>query len=179
VQWSDVEQRQPALAAIGHQRLIDPGVLLVGTIRRDGTPRLSPVEPFILDGRLMLSMLWSSMKAHDLRRDARILVHSIVTNPDGGEGEFKIRGVAQEEGEPDAQQRYASAVSASLGWHPVPGRFHLFIVDIGDVIYIRYDDATGDQYVSAWPPPREFVRRGTTPTSLGEPEPRRELIIRD
>jgi hypothetical protein len=179
VQWSDVEQWQPALAAIGHQRLIDPGVLLVGTIRRDGTPRLSPVEPFIMDGRLLLSMLWSSMKARDLGRDARILVHSIVTKPDGGEGEFKIRGVAREESDPDTQQRYASAVSASLGWHPQPGRFHLFVVDIDVVVFIRYDNATGDQYLAAWPPPREFVRRGTTATSLSGPEPRRELIIRD
>lgn len=179
MQWSDLEQRQPALAAIGYRRLIEPGVLLVGTIRRDGTPRLSPAEPFIMDGRLLLSMLWGSTKARDLRRDARILVHSIVTSRDGGAGEFKARGVGREEPDPGVQQDYASAVTASLGWRPIPGRFHLFTVDIHDAVFICYDDSTGDQYVAGWPPAREYVRRGVTPTSLGEREPRRELIVPD
>jgi hypothetical protein len=43
------------------------------------------------------------------------------------------------------QRRYAAAVSASLGWAPEPGRFHLFRIDIDAVTFIRYDDATGDQ----------------------------------
>ena len=59
-------------------------------------------------------------------------------------------------------RRYAAAVSASLGWSPEPGRFHLFAVVIGDATYIRYDEATGDQHVAQWPPPREFIRRATS-----------------
>ena len=55
--WSELERRQPALAALGRRRLLDPGVVLVATIRADGTPRVSPVEPFSLDGALWLSML--------------------------------------------------------------------------------------------------------------------------
>ncbi|MEP7022370.1 MAG: pyridoxamine 5'-phosphate oxidase family protein [Actinomycetota bacterium] len=59
--------------------MLAPGVVLVATIRRDGTPRLSPVEPFVMEDDLWLSMLWHSTKAADLLRDPRILVHSIVT----------------------------------------------------------------------------------------------------
>ena len=70
-------------------------------------------------------------------------------------------------------------MTASLGWSPEPGRFHLFAVDIGEVTFIRYDDATGDQHVAQWPPPREFIRRGTTATSLGAFEPAREIIVAD
>jgi len=40
--------------------------MLVTTIRSDGTPRVSPVEPFVMDGILWLSMLWRSKKAADL-----------------------------------------------------------------------------------------------------------------
>ncbi|MEP6528146.1 MAG: hypothetical protein ABJA86_13405 [Nocardioidaceae bacterium] len=83
MRWAEMEQRQPRLAALGQRRLIDPGVLLVATIRGDGTPRLSPVEPFIMAGHLFLSMLWQSRKAADLVRDPRVLVHSIVTSRDG------------------------------------------------------------------------------------------------
>ena len=45
--------------------------------------------------------------------------------------------------------------------------------------FIRYDEPTGDQFVSSWPPPREFVRRGTSATSVGEPEPVSDLLVAD
>jgi hypothetical protein len=175
--WSALEHRQPRLAQLGRRRLLEPGVVLVATIRADGTPRVSPVEPFILDGSLWLSMLWQSRKAVDLLRDPRVLVHSVVTSRDGGEGEFKIRGAARAEDDPDLSRRYAAAVAASLGWSPEPGRFHLFAVTIGEVTFIRYDDATGDQHVARWPPPREYIRRGTSATSLGAPEPASDIIV--
>jgi hypothetical protein len=87
--WSEFEQAQPRMARLGRERLISPGVVLVATIRRDGTPRLSPVEPFLLDGDLWLSMMWQSAKARDLLRDPRILVHSVITSRDGAAGEFR------------------------------------------------------------------------------------------
>jgi hypothetical protein len=148
----------------------------VATIRRDGAPRISPVEPFILDGELWLSMLWHSTKAADLLRDPRILVHSVMTSRDGGEGEYKVRGTARQETDPAMQQRYAEAVAEALGWRPEPGRSHLFAVDIGHVSHVRYVESSGDQFVAFWPPGREFVRRGTSATSLGPAEPHHELL---
>ena len=175
--WSELAAAQPRLAGLGRERLLDRGVVLVGTTRADGTARISPVEPFVFDGVLWLSMLWGSAKAADLQRDPRILVHSAITSRDGGEGEFKIRGRAIAEHDTDVQCRYAAAVAAALGWNPEPGRFHLFAVDIKQVTFIRYDDATGDQYVAMWPPPREFIRRGTTATSLGDREFVTDILV--
>lgn len=170
---------QPRLAELGRHRVLDPGVVLVVTIRGDGAPRLSPVEPFVLEGTLWLCMLQGSRKAADLLRDPRILVHSTVTGRDGGEGEFKIRGTARAESDHGVQHRYAGAVAASLGWRPVPGRFHLFAVGIDQVTLIRYDSATGDQHVAMWPPAREFIRRGTSDTTVGDPEPANDILIAD
>jgi Pyridoxamine 5'-phosphate oxidase len=170
-------QAQPRLAELGRSRVLDRGVVLVATIRRDGTPRISPVEPFVLDGSLWLSMLWNSRKAADLLRDPRILVHSVITSRDGGAGEFKIRGTARAEHGQGVQRRYASAVAAELGWNPEPGRFHLFAIGIQHVTFIRYDDATGDQHVVMWPPSREFLRRGTSATSLGDPETVHDILV--
>lgn len=177
MRWSELQDRQPGLAALGQQRLLELGVVLVATIRGDGTPRLSPVEPLVMDGNLWLSMLWQSRKAADLLRDPRILVHSVITSRDGGEGEFKVRGVVSAERDPVVQRRYADQVAGSLGWSPDPGRFHLFAVSIAEVTFIRYDDATGDQHVAMWPPACEFVRRSTSATSLGEPEPVHDILI--
>jgi len=178
--WSDIEHTQPRLARLAQQRLIGPGVVLVASIRRDGTPRLSPVEPYVLDGDLWLSMMWQSTKARDLLRDPRILVHSVITSRDGAEGEFKIRGTARAESDLAVQRRYADAVAASLGWNPLPGRFHLFAVDIAQVTFIAYDPGgSGDQHVAMWPPGQEFIRRATSPTSVGDPEPISEVIQAD
>ena len=179
MRWAEVEQRQPRLAEAAHNRLVDPGVLLVVTIRRDGSPRLSPVEPFLLDGDLWLSMMWQSRKALDLLRDPRILVHSIVTRREGDEGELKVRGSARDETDPQVQRRYAEAVTEALGWRPAVGRFHLFAVDIESVSLLRYDEPTGDQYVATWPPAREVVRRGTTATSVGDPEDHWDILAPD
>jgi hypothetical protein len=156
---------------VAKEKLVAPGVVLVGTIRRDGSPRISPVEPFLLDGELWLSMLWGSHKAADLARDSRILLHNIVASRDGEDGELKVRGRCRAEEDGGVQARYADAVSAALGWRPDLGRVHLFSVDIDTVAFLRYDDASGDQFTVLWPPGREYVRRGTGGTSLGPPEP--------
>jgi hypothetical protein len=176
MRWADIERQQPRLAVLAQDRLIAPGVLLVVTIRRDGTPRLSPVEPFVLDGDLWLSMMLGSLKAADLHRDPRVLVHSVVTGPAGEEGELKLRGTAVSADDTGTQQRYADAVTAALPWSPDVGRFHLFRVDIDQVTYLRYDNATGDQHLVLWPPGRETLRRGTSATTVGEPEEIHEIL---
>jgi Pyridoxamine 5'-phosphate oxidase len=125
VRWSDLEDWQPRLAEVGRRKLLDPGVVLVATIRRDGAPRVSAVEPFVAGGELWLSMMLGSTKAKDLTRDPQVLVHSVITSRDGGEGEFKVRGTARAETGRQMQHRYAAAVADSLGWRPIPGEFHL------------------------------------------------------
>lgn len=179
MQWQELARRQPRLADAGASRLLEPGVVLVATLRRDGSPRLSPVEPFVMEGDLLLSMMWQSWKARDLLRDPRVLVHSVVTHRDGREGEFKVRGLARADDDLGRQQRYSEAVAEALGWRPEPGHFHLFAVDLTDVALIRYDEPTGDQHVATWPPARELVRRGTTATSVGEPEPVTDLLVEE
>lgn len=176
MRWTDFAAAGPRLADVGVARLVAPGVVLVGTIRKDGRPRISPVEPLLWRGDLWLSMMPSSRKAADLQRDRRLLVHSVVTSRDGRLGEFKIDGHAVAEADLDVQAAYAERVTAELGWHPTPGHFRLFRVDIAAVTFLRWDDATGDQFVTQWPAGREFVRHGIGATEVGRPEPWQELL---
>lgn len=177
VRWADFQQQQSRFAEVGREKLAGPGVVLVGTVRKDGSPRISPVEPFFWEGDLWLAMLLDSMKARDLQRDPRILIHSIVTQPDGGfaEGEYKVRGFVEEVTDPGVIERVAQAIDAQLPWHPEPGKFHLFRVDVEDVTFIRWK-GDNDQYMTRWPEGREQVRRGTSATSVGPPEPYSELL---
>ena len=146
-----------------------PGVVLVATIRRDGTPRLSPVEPFFWDGELWLAMMWRSRKAGDLRRDHRVLVHSIITSRDGAEGEAKVRGTAVFEDDVERRSVVCRAIGDAMPWEPDPERVELFRVDVESATLIRYA-VSGDQHVMLWPQRRKFVRRETSATSVGKPE---------
>ncbi|MGH3166584.1 MAG: pyridoxamine 5'-phosphate oxidase family protein [Trebonia sp.] len=176
MRWSDMERAQPRLARLGRQRLIEPGVLLVATIRSDGSPRIGAVEPLLLDGSLWLGMMWQSGKARDLLRDPRVLVHSVITGREGSDGEFKIRGTVRADDDPVTFQRYADTVAGQLGWRPEHWRMHLFEVDISDVTFIVYSES-GDQHVAMWPPSREYVRPNATATSLGDPEPAADILV--
>jgi hypothetical protein len=175
MRWSEIAARQPALGQVAHDKLISPGVLLAGTTRRDGSARISGVEPLVMDGDLWLSMMPGSTKARDLRRDPRILLHSIVTSPEPA-AEVKIRGTVRVEAGPEVQERYAAAVAARIGWQPVVGQFVLFAVDIEDVTYIGFEPVGHAQHVARWPAHVEYLRPSITPTSLGPPKPVRRLL---
>jgi Pyridoxamine 5'-phosphate oxidase len=178
MRWAEVEAQQPRLAAVGLERLGSPGVVLVGTVRWDGSPRVTPVEPFFWEGELWLTMGLDSWKAKDLMRDPRVLVHSIVTSPDGRAGEYKVRGRAVLEDGLALNEGLAAAVANQKDYTPVPGKFHLFRVDIEDITFVRWGE-DNDQYLTRWPPGVEQLRRGTSATSNAPPEPYLELLVQD
>jgi hypothetical protein len=132
VDWSDFEREAPSLAAHGRALFDAAGLVLVGSLRRDGWPRISPVEPLIVDGRLYLGMMWHSLKALDLRRDPRCTVQNAIGDKHVTTGEFKIYGRAVEVFEAEERARFCRALEAAIGWSP-PGEFHLFAVDIVQV----------------------------------------------
>ena len=136
--WGEFENAAPDLAKIGRERFERYGFALLGTVRRDGSPRVSPCEIQIVDGEVLLGMMWRSTKALDLLRDPRILVHNAVASRDGVEGEFKVRGTVVELDAPDVRERYADVVEAAIDWRP-KDPYHLFRVDIEDVAFVWYD----------------------------------------
>ncbi len=50
--WEEFESDDNYLAAFGRDRFERSGLALVGTLRKNGWPRISPVEPLITDGHL-------------------------------------------------------------------------------------------------------------------------------
>jgi hypothetical protein len=66
--------------------LLRARVALLGTLCRDSSPRISPIEPYIVEGQLLIGAMAWSKKANDLRRDLRYVLHSPVTGPDSGGG---------------------------------------------------------------------------------------------
>src|SRR5439155_11987857 len=52
VSWRAFAAGAPALAPVARTRLEDTGVALLGTIRRDGSPRISPIGPVFAEDDL-------------------------------------------------------------------------------------------------------------------------------
>jgi hypothetical protein len=120
MRWQEFAARQPVLAEIATRKLTGPAVVLVATIRRDGALGWVRSSRCCGTGDLGLSMGLGSRKATDLPRDARILVHSIVTSRKGEESEYRLRGVAVQESRAANQARYAREVAARLRRRPDP-----------------------------------------------------------
>jgi hypothetical protein len=145
--WTDFRDAAPEMAKLGEERFERTGVVLVGTIRKDGSPRISPVEPLITQGHLFLGMMWQSKKALDLLRDPRCVVHSTICNRDGSEGEFKLRGRAVDVADPDMRERYCETLYEKIAWRPEEP-YHLYSVDIESASFIIYENE--EKMVKQW-----------------------------
>ena len=118
MRWDEFAAACPDLSSLGEERLRGRELCLVGTLRRNGWPRISPVEPEFVDGELMLGMMWRSPKALDLLRDPRLVVHSVVSSRMGNEGDFKLYGRAVPVEEPERRARYRATIKARIDWEP-------------------------------------------------------------
>ncbi|HEV8190002.1 MAG TPA: hypothetical protein VGP82_00725 [Ktedonobacterales bacterium] len=154
VSWHTFAAAAPELAAVAREQFAPGHVALVGTIRADGSPRISSVEPHVMEGELYVGMLWQSRKALDLRRDPRILLRNAVCTSTGDEAEINLRGHAVDIHEPDLRQRYVVAVAERITWQEP--HFHLFVVQIERAALVRYGQ--GQQSVKLWPHGGEFTR---------------------
>ncbi len=128
---------------------------MLGTLRRDGSPRISPCEMTFTEGELMLGMMWKSPKALDLRRDARCVLHSCTSDKAGSEGDFKLYGRAREVTQPSLRDAYKAAVLARIDWEPTEP-FHVFAIEISSAGYVIFGD---QRFWMTWDPNRG-LRRG-------------------
>lgn len=149
--WHELEAGAPDLAALAKEHFERTGMALVGTLRRDGSPRISCVYPCILEGDLVLAMMWRSRKAVDLLRDSRLVLHNAISTNRGDEVEVILRGTALEIGDARLRSRYLTAVPE---WGE--RQSHLFVVDLESAAVIRYE--AGEQHLKVWPQGVEFQR---------------------
>ena len=121
--------KTPKLAALGQQRLDRHGLVMLATLRKNGWPRISPVEPLFFNGQLYLGMMWRSQKALGLLRDARCTIHNAVSDRHATEGEFKVYGHALNITDLLERERYAEALFLKINWRPEEPEYHCFAID--------------------------------------------------
>ena len=102
-------------------------------------------------------MMWQSKKALDLLRDPRCTVHSTISNKDGKEGEFKLRGRAIDVVDPDLRERNGQQAFEKTGWRP-PEPYHLFSIGVEQAAFVQYS-GEGHQTVIHWCEGGEVLER--------------------
>ena len=160
--WADFEALVPELAALGRERIERFGFVFVATIRRDGGPRVNPVEAHLVGDDLALVMIPGSLKALDVRRDPRVFLHTPVLEPElGTPGEFKLRAraVAIENRRP--RRQIAETWERAGGYRPPPDWEH-FALDVESAAFHRYDEPAGVHHLLRWTPARGLERSTRT-----------------
>ena len=137
--WSELERAAPEITAPGRELLERFQFVFVGTLTKDGSPRVNPCEAYVIDGHLLLNMMPRSLKALDLLRDPRIYVHTPVISKDGVEGEFKLGGTATVLEDEELRRKLDDLFWKTIGWRPAP-ESHYFEVLGNRVAYHRYGD---------------------------------------
>jgi len=154
MKWRDFAEAAPELAALGREAFEEQHLCMLGTLRRDGWPRISPCEVYIVDTELMLGMMPDSRKALDLRRDPRITVVNGQANRIPKRGDFKLYGRATEIFDKPTRDRLGDAQEAAIDWRPTDP-FHVFSVDILSAAYISFGK---EHRVLRWSPERGLER---------------------
>lgn len=94
VTWREFATAEPRMAELALRQL-EPssqlGICFLATVRKDGGPRLHPVGPYLIDGRLFIIVSPTSPKRLDLERDRRYVLHTL---PGPQDEEFRIEGRA-------------------------------------------------------------------------------------
>jgi hypothetical protein len=152
VRWDAFSTACPTIAELAEGRFRSDEVVLLGSIRADGSPRVSPNEVDFVQGHLMLSMMWRSRKALDLLRDPRCAVHSVpITRMNPG-GDVKLYGNAVDVQDQDLRSAFRDTMRARIDWAPDEPDYHLFSIDVASAGFISF--GKGNERALAWDPDR-------------------------
>jgi Pyridoxamine 5'-phosphate oxidase len=157
--WEELIQSAPEFGTELESRFDARTHKTLATIRADGSPRISGIETFVVEGELWFGSMPDARKAQDLRRDPRMALHCASDDPPADDpqawgGDAKLNGLAEEILDPDRRL----AIFRANGSNPPAADSHLFRVEIAAAALIQLN-ATGDRLViELWRPGHAVTR---------------------
>ena len=139
MKWEEFKAAAPQIGVVAQQAFDEQHLAILGTLRGDGWPRISPCEVYFVDGEMLLGMMPRSKKVDDLRRDPRITVANGQENREPRLGDVKLYGHGREVLDHGQRERLADAQEALIDWRP-PQNAPVFAVDIERASYISFGD---------------------------------------
>jgi hypothetical protein len=152
VEWQDFADEAPGIAEVFVRRHKATGNLcLLATLRADGSPRISPMEPRIFEGRLVLVGMPDTLKFRDLTRDPRFQLHTATIDTQVDDGDAKLWGGARNVQDTDLHDRFAEDLFAESGLDLRGQRFDPFYVaDLEGASSVEFRD--GRLTITIWKP---------------------------
>lgn len=116
VTWRNFQSEAPTVAEIFTRRHVATGKLcLLATLRSDGYPRISPIEPRVFEDHLVLVGMPGTTKFRDLGRDPRFNLHTATVDAYVSDGDVKLWGLARNLQDPGLHARFAEDLFADSG----------------------------------------------------------------
>lgn len=144
--WLEIEKEVPEFAARVLAIMGKHKHKTLATLRMDGSPRISGIEAQFKDGEVWVGSMPGAVKALDLRRDPRMALHSgsedaDEANPGAWSGDAKLAGRAVEVTDPQMLESFGG---------PPGQEFHLFVIDVAEVVLTRVDEAGERLVIESW-----------------------------
>jgi hypothetical protein len=116
VTWDEFTRLAPRIAEIFVRRHDAAGKLcMLGTLRSDGFPRISPMEPRVFERQLWLVGMPGTAKFADLCRDPRFTLHTATVDTHVSDGDAKVWGTVEDVHDPALHERFAQALFEEIG----------------------------------------------------------------
>jgi hypothetical protein len=161
VGWDEFTEAAPGIAAVFTRRHAAAGKLcMLATLRSDGYPRISPMEPRVFEGRLWLVGMPGTTKFLDLARDPRFCLHTATVDTQVSDGDAKLFGVVRDVPDRALHQRFAEELFAEIGLDLRGSEFdHFYEADVTGASSVEYTG--GHLYVTVWKPgqPERVIRK--------------------
>lgn len=129
ITWSEFAAAAPRIAAIFTRRHGATGNLcMLATIRADGSPRISPMEPRFFAEHLVIGGMPNTTKFADLARDPRFCLHTATVDTQVGDGDAKLFGTVVDLPDKAVHERFADELFAESGFDLRGQEFPYFYV---------------------------------------------------
>jgi len=158
--WAEFAAEAPRIAAVFTRRHRATGHLcLLATLRTDGYPRISPMEPHVFADRLWLPGMPDTTKFRDLVRDPRFCLHSATVDTQVSDGDAKLWGLAHVVSDRAVREQFVESLREDTGLDLRGERFDLFDTDLTGASAVGLDD--DHLNITVWKPgePERVVQK--------------------
>ena len=147
--WTAFAEAAPRIAEVFARRhAAAHNLCMLGTLRADGYPRISPMEPRLFEDRLCMLGMPGTLKYRDLARDPRFSLHTATVDPQVTEGDAKLWGVVEDLRDEEFHQRFAQRVFDEIGLDLRGQKFpEFYVADIRGASSVQVVDGVE---VTAW-----------------------------
>ncbi|MDX3102066.1 pyridoxamine 5'-phosphate oxidase family protein [Nonomuraea angiospora] len=150
--WREVVESASEFAAQVRRSFESHKHKTIATLRKDGSPRVSGIEAYIVADELWFGSMPGAVKARDLQRDPRFALHGppVLLSVDGSAtstGDTKLSGYAVEVTDRDQ----ITPMLAARGFGPDAFReSHFFKADIREVVLTQFEGSA--MVIDLWRP---------------------------